>query len=330
MAGIAERLKRRGFQPALIIGHSGWGEILYLKDVWPNTPLLGYFEFFWRSSGYNIGFDKESPIVPPARVRTTNAVDLISLEAVDGGITATRFQRSSYPTRYHDHIRVIHQGVDTTRLRPDQHAQVWLSNGVSLTRSDQVVTYSARCLEPHRGFHVFMRSLPEILRRNPNAHALIVGSDAVCYDSRPTRHENYREQLMVEVGDKLDLSRVHFVGAVHYHQYVAILQISSVHVYMTYPFVLSWSLVEAMACGCLIVASKTGPVEEVISDGKNGLLVDFHDHEALADRVCHGLRARHTARIREAARETAVKRFDLNTVCLPAQLRLFDRVIRTS
>ena len=166
-----------------------------------------------------------------------------------------------------------------------------------------------------------------ILERRPRAHALIVGRDDVSYDPRPRNHESYREQLLAEVGDKLDLSRVHFVGPLHYHRYRAVLQVSSVHVYFTFPFVLSWSLIEAMASGCLIVGSQTPPVEEVISDGKNGLLVDFLDHEGLAERVCYALRHRHRlSPIRTAARETVLRRFDLKTVCIPAQLRLFNRL----
>ena len=327
VAAAAERLRKGGFRPDLIVGHSGWGELLYLKDVWPNTPLLGYFEFFWRSSGYNIGFDKEFPVTPAARVRTTNAVDLISLEAVDRGLTATEFQRSTYPECYRRRLSVIHEGVDTALHQPDAKAQVWLNNGVSLTRDNDVITYCARSLEPHRGFHIFMRALPRILHRNSNAHVLIVGGDEVCYDSRPSGFKTYREQLLAEVGDQLDLDRVHFVGQLNYHRYRAVLQVSSVHVYLTYPFVLSWSLIEAMACGCLIVGSKTPPVEEVVSDGRNGLLVDFMDHESLADRVNLALRSpQRFGAIRTAAREVALKRFDLRTVCLPAQLRLFNRL----
>jgi glycosyltransferase involved in cell wall biosynthesis len=327
VASHAERLKGRGFDPHLIVGHSGWGEILYLKDVWPNSPLLGYFEHFWRAHGSDLDFDREfpQPDDAAARIRTRSAIDLLSLEAADGGLTATRYQRSTYPRRYWNHLRVIHEGVDASVLRPDPQAQVWLSSGVSFTAGDEVVTYSARSLEPHRGFHIFMRALPVILKRRPRAHAVIVGGDQVCYDRRPLMHRTYHEQLMAEVGDKLDPHRVHFVGRLPYRRYQAILQVSSVHVYFTYPFVLSWSLIEAMAIGCLIVGSRTPPVEEVISDGENGLLTGFFDPEGLADRVCYALRNRHRlSPIRLAARKTALRRFDLKTVCLPAQIRLYE------
>ncbi len=327
VASQAEFLKRRGFDPHLIVGHSAWGEILFLKDIWPNTPLLGYFEDFWRAYGSDLDFDREfpRPADAAARIRTHSAIDLLSLEASDRGLSATKFQRATYPRRYWNHISVIHEGVDTSVLRPDPQAQVWLSSGVSFTASDEVVTYSARSLEPHRGFHIFMRALPIILKRRPRAHAVIVGGDQVSYDGRPLKHRTYREQLMAEVGDRLDPRRVHFVGRLHYRRYQAILQVSSVHVYFTYPFVLSWSLIEALAIGCLIVGSRTPPVEEVISDGENGLLTDFFDPAGLADRVCYALRNRHLLNpIRLAARKTALGRFDLKTVCLPAHMRLYE------
>jgi glycosyltransferase involved in cell wall biosynthesis len=328
VATIGERLKKTGFDPQLIVGHSGWGEILFLKDVWPGRPLLGYFEFYQRSSGDSARSDLHFP-GPAAtrRIRTSNAVDLISLDAVDRGLTATHFQRSTYPQRYRTHISVIHEGVDTTVLRPDPHAQVWLSNGVSLTPRDEVVTYSARSLEPRRGFDVFMRALPMILKRRPRAHVLVVGRDQTCYDPRPVSHGSYREQLMAEVGNTIDPGRVHFVGPLPYHRYRAVLQVSSAHVYLSRPFVLSWSLLEAMASGCLIVGSRTLPVEEVVSDGQNGLLADFPDPEGLADRVCDALRHRlRLGSLRSAARQTVLERFDLKRVCLPAQFRLVSRL----
>lgn len=328
VAALAEKLKRQGFDPRLMVGHSGWGEILFLKDVWPDRPLLGYFEFYWRLAGGDIGFDPEFPgrADAAAYYRTRNAIDLLSLEAVDRGHTPTRFQRSTYPKRYHGDIAVVHEGVDTAALRPNPSTRVWLDDHL-LRPGDEVITYSARSLEPHRGFHVFMRALPSILRRRPQARVLIVGHGNACYSLAPANHRSYAEQFMAEIAGEVDRSRIHFLGPLPDERYRAVLRVSAVHVYFTYPFVLSWSLIEAMSTGCLVIGSRTAPVEEVIRDGQNGLLVDFFDHDGLADRICHVLaKPERHRRLRAAARETAVKRFDCHSVCLPALLRLYRRL----
>jgi glycosyltransferase involved in cell wall biosynthesis len=324
VAAVGQELKRGGFDPDLIIGHAGWGELLFLKEVWPNRPLLGYFEFYFRRTGGPAGFDAEFPCRAddPAYFRTRNAIQLSSFEIVEQGQTATEFQRSTYPRRYCSDITVVHEGVDTKAIRPDPAKRVWLDDRLFVP-GDEIVTYSARSLEPHRGFHIFMRALPLILRRRPRAHVLIVGRGATSYSNPPAKHRSYVEQLMAEIKDLVDRKRIHFLGFLSSEHYRAVLQISAVHIYLTYPFVLSWSLIEAMATECLIVASRTAPVQEVIRDGENGLLVDFFDCEGLADRICYGLTHR-CSKLRAAARETAVKRFDFSAVTLPAHLQLFQ------
>jgi glycosyltransferase involved in cell wall biosynthesis len=329
VAAVARRLDAGGFTPDLTVGHASWGEIMYLKDVWPQRPLLGYFEFF---VGYrpHADFDPEFPTSPEERLelRTASAADLVSLDAVDRGVSPTRFQRDTYPRPYRRRIDVIHEGVDTDLVRPNPEARVWLNEDVSLSPDDEVLTYCSRSLEPHRGFHVFMRALPDILRRRPRARVVIAGAERASYGDDPETG-SYREQLLAEVGAELDMSRVHFFGQLPYHQFIALLQVSSAHVYLTYPFSLSWSLIEAMACGCLVVGSRTGPVEEVIEHGRNGLLAGFFDRRELVDRVCDALEHQSLMRpLRAAARETACRRYDLRTVCLPAHLRLYRRLTR--
>jgi glycosyltransferase involved in cell wall biosynthesis len=224
---------------------------------------------------------------------------------------------------------VIHEGIDTETVCPDPSTRLWLSGGLSLSRNDLLITYSARNLEPYRGFHIVMRTLPELLARHPTARVLIVGGNDVSYGRRPPEAKSWREHMLAELDGKLDLSRVHFLGRLNYPQYLAMLRISSAHIYLTYPFVLSWSLLEAMAAGCAIVGSRTAPVEEVIRDGENGYLVDFFDREALADRVSDMLVNREKQQpIRVAARQTVVERFDLASKCLPAYLALLRRLIR--
>jgi glycosyltransferase involved in cell wall biosynthesis len=331
VARICEELKRSGFNPDLVAGHNGWGELLYIKDCWPSVPLLGYFEFYYRPNDSDLDFDDEFPAShnDRMRIRTRNAVNLLGLEAADWGQTPTEFQRGLYPEKFRRMISVIHEGIDTTAVHPDPTTRLWLSGGLSLSRNDLLITYSARNLEPYRGFHIFMRALPKLLERHPTARVLIVGGNDVSYGRRPTAAKTWREQMLAELGNKLDLSRVHFLGRLNYPQYLAMLQISSAHIYLTYPFVLSWSLLESMAAGCALVASRTDPVEEVIRDGENGYLVDFFDPDALADRVSELLVNRDRQEpVRAAARQTVVERYDLASKCLPAYVALLRRLIR--
>lgn len=329
VARLCEGLKRDGFTPDIIVGHTGWGELLFVKDIWPTVPMLGYFEFFYRSVGSDLNFDPEFPatIEDIMRVRVRNATNMLSLDAADWGHTPTKWQRDQYPVEYHQRISVIHEGIDTEQVRPDPAARLWLRGGVSLSRDDQVVTYCARKLEPYRGFHVFMRALPRVLAECPQAHVVIVGGDGVSYGRMPTDGKNWRDHMLEELAGQLDLSRVHFVGWLPHAQYLAVLHISSAHVYLTYPFVLSWGLLEAMAAECLVIGSRTPPIEEVIDGTDNGYLFDFFDTEGLAERICSTLHNQAaTVPIRRNARRSIVDQFDLKTICLPAHLALIHRL----
>jgi glycosyltransferase involved in cell wall biosynthesis len=329
VARLCEGLKRDGFTPDIVVGHTGWGELLFVKDVWPGVPLLGYFEFFYRSTGSDLDFDPEFPATTEdvLRVRVRNATNLLSLDACNWGHTPTKWQRDQYPVEYHHRISIVHEGVDTERVRPEPSARLWLAGGLSFSRADRIVTYSARRLEPYRGFHVFMRTLPQVLAECPDAHVVIVGADGVSYGRPPADGKSWREHMLAELAGQLDLSRVHFVGWLPYVQYLAVLQVSSVHVYLTYPFVLSWGLLEAMAAGCLVVASRTTPVAEVIDGSTNGHLVDFFDSSALARQICVALRHPDAdAAMRQEARRHVVERFDLKRICLPGHLGLIRRL----
>ena len=330
VARVALDLKQSGFKPDVMLGHCGWGETLYLKDVFPETPLIGYFEFFYRRHGADVGFDPDEKLLFDAgpRVRTKNLGNLLALDAVDHGQCPTAWQKSLYPKQYQSMLHVIHEGIDTQNVVPNPGARFRIpDSSVELTAADEVVTYVARNLEPYRGFPSFMRSLPAILERRPNAHVLVVGGDETSYGRGLPDGRTYKQQMLDELGTALDFRRVHFLGKVPYSVFVNILQISRAHVYLTYPFVLSWSMLEAMSAGCLVIGSRTAPVEEVIRDGENGLLVDMFSPAEIADRVISALAEPQAyAEIRENARRTIVERYDLKTICLPEQLRLLERV----
>jgi glycosyltransferase involved in cell wall biosynthesis len=330
VVGAIDRLTAQGFVPDLVIGHAAWGEMLYLRDVWPKCPLLGYFEIF-HGIEPDETFDPEQPLDRDQRLelRTASAIDLISLNIIDRALAPTVCQRNFFPRIYWNKFEVIHEGVDTDSLRPNPDARVWVSGELSLSPQDEVLTYCSRSLEPHRGFLTFMRALPEVMRRRPKLHVVIVGRDETSYSDYCVTHKNYREKMVEEVGQGLDMSRVHFFAGLRYHQYIALLQVSSAHVYLTHPFTLSWSLTEAMSLGCLIVGSRTSPVEEVIVHGDNGFLVDFFDCKGLAAQLVDVLRNRAKLQhVRVRARETILKRFDLRRVCLPQHLRLYNRMLR--
>lgn len=316
---------QEGLKPDVIMAHPGWGEGLFLKDVFPSAKIIQYFEFYYQGTGADTGFDPEFPnsFDDQLRVRIKNSTQLQSLIGCDYGISPTIWQRSRYPAELQHKIEVIHEGIDTTVVRPDPSASLFI-NGHQLKSGDEVVTYVARNLEPYRGFHTLMRSIPALQAKRPNALVIIVGGSDVSYGKRLPEGETYRKRYVDEVKDEVDWSKVFFVGKLSYADYLKVLQVSAAHIYLTYPFVLSWSMLEAMAAGCLLIASDTAPVKEVITDGMNGHLVDFFDHEQLSTRIDMSLReSKDSQRLRDAARQKVVSEYDLRTVCMPKLLKKF-------
>ena len=323
----ALQLKNQGYSPDVIVAHPGWGESLFLKEVWTEAKLKLYCEFFYHPRGADVGFDPEFSSSDPAdagRVTLKNANILLQFQQADAGISPTHWQASTFPEHISKKISVIHDGIDTEVLRPDPDVQFALDSGKVLTQKDEVITFVNRALEPYRGFHVFMRSLPTLLKERPNAEVLIVGKEGVSYGAQPKDGLSWKQQFSNEVFPQLDesqRSRVHFLNTIPYDRFIALLKVSTVHVYLTYPFVLSWSLLEAMSVGCSIVASDTQPLREAITHDETGVLVDFFDPEALATATISLLNdSDRRSRLSRAAREFAKANYDLETVCLPKQL----------
>lgn len=326
VAGVLLALQQKGVKPDAIVAHVGWGEAIFCKDIYPTVPLITFFEFYYHAKGADVGFDPEmlTTLDDSLRIRVKNVTNLLSLEASDIGISPTAWQRSLYPQLYQDKIRLIHEGINTELAKPDEDAWISLSNGVILTKNVEVITYVARNLEPYRGFHQFMRALEIICQQRPNAQVIVIGGDDVSYGRKLPHHETYREHLLKQVN--IDTKRVHFLGKVPYQQYLNVLQISAVHVYLTVPFVLSWSMLEAMSTGCVVVASNTAPVKEVIEHGKNGLLVDYFSPDAIANQVIEVLsKPEHYAEMRVNARETILQNYPLHKG-VEAYKKLFDEI----
>jgi glycosyltransferase involved in cell wall biosynthesis len=324
----ALKIRQDGFNPDIIIAHHGWGESLFLKDIWPAAKMGIYCEFFYQSQGTDVGFDPEFPATDAAgevcRLRLKNLNNLLHFETADAGLSPTHWQASTFPEPLRSRITVVHDGIDTQAVAPNAGVTMTLNGTLTLSRQNEVITFVNRNLEPYRGYHIFMRALPEILKQRPHARVLIVGGDDVSYGARPDKGQKWKDIFAAEVRGQIsdaDWGRVHFLGHIPYQQFIPLLQLSSVHVYLTYPFVLSWSLLEAMSVGCAIVASDTQPLREAIFQDETGRLVDFFDVAGLAREVCTLLdNPAERERLGKNARAFAQSTYDLRQVCLPRQL----------
>lgn len=332
----AQELKAKGFSPDVIVAHPGWGESMFLRDVWPEARIGLYYELFYQSGVGEIGFDPEFPNpagpLDPLRLRLKNLNNALHYPIGDLGISPTRYQAGTYPQKYQDRISIIHDGIDTQQAVPNAVAQFELPDGRLLTRADEVVTFVNRNLEPYRGYHVFMRALPNLLRERPHAQVVIVGGEGHSYGAAAPNGQSWKQIFIDEVrGDitDADWQRVHFVGKLPYDRFLLMLQVSRVHTYLTYPFVLSWSLLEAMSIGAAIVASDVAPVREVIRHDETGRLVDFFDQATLVAEICDLLEDdAERKRLGHAARDLILSDYDLRRVCLPRQLAWIERLAK--
>lgn len=318
-------LASTGFDPHVIMAHPGWGETLPLRTIFREARIVLYCEFFYGAHGRDIGFDREFQETGAdglVALQLKNASSLLALEDCNVGIAPTEWQRSTFPQEYQTKITTIHEGIDADVIKPNANAVLRLPSGKEFRRDDEVVTFVARNLEPLRGYHIFMRALPRIMTARPRAQIIIIGGDGVSYGASPPAGTSWKSTFFDEVAERIDRRRIHFLGRLPYRDYLSALQISSAHVYLTYPFVLSWSFLEALSAGCVIIGSDTAPVREVL-DGENGLLVPFFDVEQIAERVIEVLADpdRFQA-MRTHARQSIIDRYDLRRTCLPKMLAL--------
>ena len=320
-----------GFVPDIVIGHVGWGEMTFFREVLPDTPMIGFFEYYYSVHGGPVGFDPESPVSEhaPYIMHGHNVVPQVNLNVVDRGHSPTYWQRNRFPESFHDKIYVCHDGIRTDKLTPNKKAQVNLGRiGRPLTVKDEVVTFMSRNLETTRGYHQFMRAVPHIQKARPNARILVIGGNDTSYGGKNTHPGGLRGQMEQEVGHLIDWDRLHFLGQVPYENYQSIIQISSCHLYLSMPFVLSWSLLESMSMGATVVASDVAPVKEAVTHGETGLLVDFFDPEAIAAQVVEVLeKPRSFSHIGPAARQHVIDTYDFETVCLPEHIRQINALV---
>ena len=309
------------FRPDVVLGHSGWGGLMYVKAFFPYVRLIGYFEWYYGMlpEFEGVWYTGMTPEGIGMFFAQRNAALLAQLEACDAWLTPTEWQRSRFPARYRPDMRVIHEGVDTEYFSP-LPGQTLEKLIPELTGGEEIVTCVSRGLEPTRRFPVLMDALRLLLARRPRCHAVIAGGEKTFYGPKPKDGKTWK-QMEIEKGG-YDPARVHFTGWLSKEDYRALLRASTVHMYLTLPSVLSWSMLQAMSTGCCLVASAVPPVEEVVQDGVNGLLTDGASPKRIADRIEEALSdAALRARLGRSARETILERYRLET-CLRKQMEL--------
>lgn len=320
VAEVLIQMKTQGYKPDIIYGHT-WGCTLFVKDIFPDVPLVCYFEWFYNPEGADVGFNEEYVGVDTrAKLQCKNSHLLLDLLNCDFGISPTEWQKSQFPKEFQNKIKVLHEGIDTNICCPKDNT-IFEFKGKRFTKEDEILTYATRGMEEYRGFPEFMKTVEQLQKIRPNMQVIIGGEDRVCYGCH-LKNDTFKQKMLRELD--LDLSRIHFVGNLPYAEYIKLLQVSRCHVYLTYPFVLSWSLLEAMATGCCIVASDTAPVKEVIQDSFNGILTDFYDIDLLTQKINSVLEEPEKySNIRISARETIKEKYELQKL-LKEQIDFFN------
>jgi glycosyltransferase involved in cell wall biosynthesis len=326
LAGRADELKQTGWQPDVVYSHTGWGSAAYLHDVFPQAKFVKYCEWYYNNDAESAGFlsSGERPLLARVMRSMLNLPILADLAAGDLLISPTKFQRSQFPGAVRNAIEVVPDGVDMDFFSPDPEAAFHLPDGRRLTRRDRIVTYVARGADPFRGFRPFMEALALLQGRDPDVEAIILG-DRMVYYGRGHGTEDHFHEVVRSVN--FDPSRTHFLGKRDYVDYRDVLRVSSAHVYLTVPFVLSWSMLECMASGCAVIGSDTAPVREFIDNGANGFLVNFFDPRAISARIAEALAGGPAIEaMRAQARRTIETRWSAD-IALARHRELLDGVL---
>ena len=319
-------LKNQGFIPDLIIGHS-WGNSIFAKDVFPQTPYISYIEWYYNCENSDVDFlDNNININQRAELTCKNSHILQDLVKADLLLTPTEWQKQQIPEIFRSKVKVIHEGINTQFFKPDEDVRFKVPDtDIVLTRKDKVLTYATRGMEEYRGFPEFMEAASILMQKEPNLHVVIAGEDKVCYGRRLVG-TTFKAEMLKKF--KYDMSRLHFVGKLDYDDYIKLLQVSSAHIYLTYPFILSWSMLEAMAAGCVIIASDTPPVTEYMQDNYNGILVGFNDINAIVEKTTDVINNREKyAEISENASKTIIERCELKGM-LNKYINMINSIIR--
>lgn len=332
--GVYEALQAESdLQPDLIVGHSGFGNTLFLRELF-DCPIISYFEYFYHTHGSDMDFrpEQQPSEMDLLRARARNSCLLADLHNCDAGYSPTAFQRSLFPSEYQPKLHTIFDGIDTEFWKPgtsDQSRELTI-NGRRISADTRVITYVSRGFESMRGFDIFMQAAKRIAEARSDVLFVCTGSDRVCYggDLKNSEYKSYREKVLAE--DSYPDDRFLFTGMLPPQQLARLFQRSDLHIYLTVPFVLSWSMMNALACGCLVLASDTAPVREMIRSGENGLLADFFSPDEFATRALEVLESPDTfVPLRRQARQTVEQEYSME-VCLPRMLQLFRSVAASS
>ncbi|OOY34076.1 hypothetical protein BOV90_03640 [Solemya velum gill symbiont] len=330
VARLCSELKEKGFVPDVIVAHSGWGDGHYLKSIYPDVPILNYMEFYFQPRGTDMDFDPPGKVATPndiARTTTNNAIHMVNYFNSDWCITPTFWQRSVHPTEMQEKISVLHEGVDVEKIAPLNVDGISLPDGTRLSSRDhEIITHVENNFEKHRGFHIFMRAVKKIHKQRPKAHFVVLGSDGTSYGRKSKENRSLRQQLMAELD--IDPSRIHFLGTIDFDNYIKVLQAGQAHIYLSYPFVLSWSFIESLAAGCQLVCSATPPIMEVVEHGKQALLFDFHSPDELAENVSKVLDdPEKYSDLRINARRLALQQYNVRDL-LPLHIELINDIAK--
>lgn len=328
--GVYDAVKARpDLKPDLIVGHSGFGSTLFLREMFPDVPIINYFEYFYRTRDSDMDFRKDYPPQPMdfLRARARNAMVLLDLDNCDAGYSPTEYQRRLFPKEYQGKLQTIFDGVDTAVWKPMPGLPREVA-GYKVPDGMKVVTYATRGMESMRGFDVFMKAAKRLCDRRKDVIFLVAGQDRVCYggDERFTGGKTYKEWVLSQ--DSYDRSRFVFLGLIPPTELAKLFNITDVHIYLTVPFVLSWSLLDALACGATVLASDTAPVREMVQNGVNGVLFDFFRPDALAELANQLLDRKDEYRVLGQQGAAIIREKYSVDVCLPKMVELYESVRR--